>query len=169
MVVVGMTMLAVFAWAIIDYFHAAADRPRPGDTIVTGVLWIRAEQREQPTTVVVMLANPGRVPVLVGLSARRDLTPAWFGARAKTRAVWFTGRSRYRAGSQSAIGVVCSGATSRLPVQVPGGRRRLRVVALVGETDGRLRVITVRIATRPPETTVRLDTDMPANLFPWLM
>ena len=75
-------------------------------------------------------------------------------------------RRRYRPTAQEAIGIVPANGTACLPIRVPWGMRQ-RVVAVVGEADGFLRVITIRIhRTSAVETYFSAYSVL--DTFPWL-
>jgi hypothetical protein len=157
--------LAVGASALI----VAAERrafsgPRPGDAAVTAISPIVDRPGDGQTVVSVAIANPGAAPVLVGLSLRRTLLP---GRRTRTIAVRRTTRRCYHAGRHAVVAAVRDGAISRLSVPVPGARRRYRLVAVIGQPDGRLCVISAPVTIPWPDVAFAAQVTMRQALFPW--
>jgi hypothetical protein len=147
----------------------AADRrafsgPRPGDAAVTAVSPIVDRPGDGQTVVSVAIANPGPAPVLVGLSLRRKLLP---GRRTRTRAVRRTARRCYHASRQTAVAAVPDRAISRLWVPVPGPRRRYRLVAVIGQPDGRLCVVSTPVTIPWPDVAVATQVTTRQAVFPW--
>jgi hypothetical protein len=138
----------------------AADRrafggPRPGDATVTAVSPIVDRPGDGQTVVTAVIANPGTAPVLVGLSLRRQLLPRLPpGGGTRTRVASRTARRCYHAGRQEVVAAVADGAVSRLPVPVPGRGRRYRLVAVIGQPDGRLCVLSVLVSIPWPGAAV---------------
>jgi hypothetical protein len=122
----------------------AASGPRPGDATVTAVSTIAAFPDENTSKVIVVIANPGDMPVLVALSPRRR---GWPGRGIRTKVASRTTRRRYRADRQATIGVVAARSVTRLSMLIPV-HRRCRVAVAIGQPDGRLRVISVPVSHR---------------------
>jgi hypothetical protein len=101
-------------------------------------------------TVVAVVRNPGDVPLVAGFSARRRLLPGWFGAGMTVRVPRRTTQRKFRAGAHETVGVVpaASRAEFRLPVDTPA--RRYLLIAVVGQTGGRLRVFRVPVVSDGP-------------------
>jgi hypothetical protein len=121
-------------------------------------------------TIEINFTNAGAQAAMVGLSLCREFWPIWFGARQTVTVASSPDRRRYRPAAQEAIGIVPANGTARLPIRVPFGMRR-RVVAVVGESDGFLRVITIRIRrTSAVETYFSAFSaySMIDDTFPWL-
>jgi hypothetical protein len=98
------------------------------------------------SSIVTAIANPGPGPALVGLSVRRQRGPAWLGNRTRAAIARRTTRRRYRADRQAIIGIVPAAETSLLPVHFTASRGRYRIVAVIGQPDHRLRVISMPFA-----------------------
>jgi hypothetical protein len=128
--------------------------PRPGDAAVTAVSPIVDRPGDGQTVVSVAIANPGPAPVLVGLSLRPKLLP---GRRTRTIAVRRTARRCYHASRQTVVAAVPDGEISRLWVSVPGARRRYRLVAVIGQPDGRLCVISTPVTVPWPDAARRVS------------
>jgi hypothetical protein len=121
----------------------AAARPRPGDAIVTAVFTVADYPDRGAAEVAVAIANPGGSPVLVGLSPRRR---GWPGRGMRATVPSRTTRRRYRADRQVTVGAVPPRSIGRLTTPVPVRPCRLAVV--IGQPDGRLRVVNVPVAVR---------------------
>jgi hypothetical protein len=118
-------------------------------------------------TIEIIFTNGGAQAVMVGLSLRREFRPIWFGAQQCVTVPSSSDRRRYRPTAQQAIGIVPANGTARLPVRVPLGLRR-RIVAVVGEADGFLRVITIRIRRTSAVETYLSTYAVIDDTFPWL-
>lgn len=119
-------------------------------------------------TVEIDFANLGTRAVVVGLSLRGQFWPDWFGAQQRTTVAPTSSRRRYLPGAQVTIGVIPANGIARLPIRVRFGQCR-RVVAVVGEADGYLRVISMRIPPRPLADTDPSVSVGVADLFTWLL
>jgi hypothetical protein len=138
--------------------------PRPGDASVTAVSPIVDRPGDGQTVVTAAIANPGSAPVLVGLSLRRKLLP---GGRTRTAAARRTGRRRYHASRHTVVAAVPGGAISRLSIPVPDRRRRYRLVAVIGQLDGRLCVVSVPVTIPWPSVAVVPHATARQQPFPW--
>jgi hypothetical protein len=128
----GLTALAVAGFRNGD---------RPGDATVTAVLAV-ARQPDGPRPVIAAtVVNRSAVPVMVGLRVRRF---PWAGTPA-VRVPWRTGGRRYQAGEQDTVGVVPAGERAVFAVPVRAAGRRYRLTAIIGQSGGRLRVLTVPV------------------------
>lgn len=166
----ALTRMIMFAAASLK---AAMRRPRPWtaagpyDVSVTVLFAYLATDGAGESSVITLIDNPGPSPVLAGLSVSRRLGPAWGGAGPRERFAERTARRRYRAGKQAIIGIVPADGMRVLPVHFPPAHRRYRVVAVIGQADRRLRVISIPLDvgrvryTRPRPGTI-------ADLFLWL-
>lgn len=125
------------------YRHMTAAR-HPGDAVVTAVLTAPGYPDEGTVRVTVVIANPSDLPVLVGLSPRR---PGWPGRGLRTWVPSRTTRRRYRADRQATVGIVPPGMLSQMSLFVPA-RRLCRLAIVIGQPDGRLRVISVPVIVR---------------------
>lgn len=119
-------------------------------------------------TVEIDFANLGTRSAMVGLSIHRQFWPAWLGARQRTRVPSSASQPRYLPSAQETIGVIPANGTASLPIRARVGLAR-RVVAVVGEADGHLRVIGMRVPPRP-----QTETDLYVNVavgdpFIWLL
>jgi hypothetical protein len=121
----------------------AAARPRPGDAIVTAVFTVADYPDKGTAEVAVAIANPGGSPVLVGLSPRRR---GWPGHGMRATVPSRTTRRRYRADQQVTVGAVPPRSISRLSALIPARPCHLAVV--IGQPDGRLRVVSVPVTVR---------------------
>jgi len=123
----------------------AASRPRPGDAIVTDMVTALDWPNDGEAAILLAIANPGPVPVLVGLLPRRQLLP---GGRRRITVDGRTTRPRYLASAQAAVAAVPGGETGRLSVPITCARR-CRLVIMIGQSDGRLQVISAPVAVAP--------------------
>jgi hypothetical protein len=140
---------------------------RPGDARVTAVT-VTGYPDEGTAEVTVAIANPGGTPVLIGLSPSRA---SWPARGTRTTVPFRTTRRRYRADRQTAVGAVPPRSVTRLSVLIP--IRRCGLAAVIGQPDGRLRVISMPVNHR--RLTVRQDgahggpgTTAPPPPFPFL-
>jgi len=121
----------------------------PSDVTVTILSTILAPRGHGDSSVVISIFNPGRRPVIAGLSVRRRLCPDWLGAAPCTRIARLTAGRRYRADRHGAIVVVQAGGITVQPVGFEATRGRNCLVAVLGQADNRLRVIRLPFDTRP--------------------
>jgi hypothetical protein len=133
---VAALVLAGAGWLAIEGF-------RNGDQLddVTVSAELRnAGQPDEPRPVVIAeLSNPSATPALAGLSAK----PARVLALATGRKVTVprrTARYGLRAVRYGTVGVVPARGTVRFAVPVSARGRRYRLVAVIGQAGGRLRV-----------------------------
>ncbi|HTU06526.1 MAG TPA: hypothetical protein VMG13_13315 [Trebonia sp.] len=158
------TLTAGSSVLIVSAARRAYTSPRPDDASVTAVSPIVDRPGDGQTVVTAAIANSGSAPVLVGLSLRRKLLP---GGRTRTTAARRTSRRRYHASRHVVVAAVPDGGITRLSVPVPGHRRRYRLVAVIGQLDGRLCVTSVPVTipwydlAAVPYVTTR------QQLFPW--
>lgn len=144
-IVLGLTTGVVVAAAIVEYVEMrSVIQTRSHDTVVTSVATVSGERGKYPDEAVITFSNPSSKPVMVGISARTEFWTCWFRLQQSARVI-SRPRRRHRVTAQSTIGVIPAHGSSRMPVRIPYGRRRCRVVALTGEADGRLRVMSVRV------------------------
>lgn len=141
------------AGLIVAIQRRAASCERPDDATVTAVFTIADRPSDGQTVVAVVIANPGRVPVLAGLSLRRALLPGRY-TRATTGSR--TTRRRYQAARHEVVAAVPDDAISRICVPVPGTRSRYRLVVVIGQSDGRLRIISAPVTIALPGATTAL-------------
>jgi hypothetical protein len=114
---------------------------RPGDAAVTAELAVARQPDGARPVVVATVANRSAVPLLVGLRVRGGLTAGALSVRVP----WRTGGRRYRAGGQDTVGVVPGWESAIFRVPVRGGGRRYRLTAVIGQSEGRLRVLTIPV------------------------
>lgn len=131
--------------ALILVANSRAASPRPSDATVTAVSVLRDYPDEGTAMIAVAISNPGPMPVVVGLSARGR---GWPGRGTRTTTPHRSSRRRYRADQQTTIGVVAPGSVSRLSALIATDRR-CRIVVVVGQPDGRLRVTGVPVTGKP--------------------
>lgn len=162
--VVLARMLALAA----GHLRAALSPARAGWSDVTAAIeMVRlAPSALGESLVVTSVVNPGARPVLVGLSVRRRRCPGWLGRGQRARMVRRTTARRFRAGRQATIGVVAPGATGMLPVHFLAARGRYRVIAVIGQSDHRLRVISLPLAGWPAVGAWPGLASI-TGLFPW--
>ena len=168
-VIIGTITFLLTVIAIAEYDENRTTARWRRNSMVTAVLSSGDERVWCQGAVSVDFANRSAKPVLVGLSVRTQFWPSWRRARQKTKVPSRPGRRRYRADAQQTIGVVPANGIVRLPVRIPSGSRRRRVVAVVGEADGHLRVISMRIPARRAAGTDRFDGVVLGDLSTWLL
>jgi hypothetical protein len=127
---------------IVSMDRRAACLPRPDDATVTAMTTALDWPTEGQVVIMVGIANPGSVPVLVGLLLHRQLLP---GGRARATVAYRTTKPRYQAGKQATVAAVPGGALSRLSVPVPDTHRRYRLEIMIGQPDRRLQVISAPV------------------------
>lgn len=140
---------------------------RPSDVAVA-LLPTRAVQLgEEPPSVVASITNYGNLPVLVGLSVHRRRCPGWLRLGQGTKIVrLMTIACRYRADRQAAIGIIAAGETSLLPVPFAAGPGQYCLVAVIGQSDNRLRLTRLAFTSRAADD-IRPSNARIIDLFPW--
>ena len=108
-----------------------------------------SEQGKHSPVVIATVRNPADVPLMAGFTARRRLIPGWLEPGMSVTVPRRTTRRRYRASAQATVGVVPASGTGQFRVPVTAQARRYRLVAVLGQSGGRLRVHSVPVATRP--------------------
>lgn len=141
MLVAVATLLALLAAGV----KGLRDGDRPLDVTVRAAPARARHPDGAPRSVLAWVHNPGPVPVLVGLSVRRTRLPAWLAPGLNARVPLRTGNRRFGPRAHDTVGVVAPGADDGWPVPAPAVGRRGRLVAVAGQADGRLRVITVTV------------------------
>jgi hypothetical protein len=107
-----------------------------------------AGQPDEPRPVVVAeFRNPSATPVVAGLSARPSRVPSWAAGRTVT-VPRRTARYGLHAGQYETVGVVPAGGTVRFAVPVTAPARRYRLIAVIGQEGGRLRVHAIGVDER---------------------
>jgi len=124
---------------------------RPGDVRVTAAAGVIVQPDGSWPAVLATVCNPGTAPVLVGLSVRRRRLPGWLDEGTSVAVPRRTARRRFRADRQALSGVVGAGDTAEWAVPRPRDARRVRLVAVIGQADRRLRVLALPVgrATQP--------------------
>jgi hypothetical protein len=132
---------------------------RPGDATVTAVLAVARQPDGSRPVIVATVVNRSAVPVMVGLRARRFPVAGTLAVRVP----WRTAGRRYLAGEQDTVGVVPPREQAVFQVPVRAAGRRYRLTAVIGQSGGRLRVLTVPVtgtvtlsgaATRPTRASM---------------
>ena len=131
------------------------DGDRPLDVTVRAAPSRARHPEGAPRSVLAWVHNPGPVPVLVGLSVRRTRMPGWLAPGLNARVPLRTGHRRFGPQAQDTVGVVAPGEHEGWPVTAPAGGRRGRLVAVIGQAGGRLRVITVPVVLTPGQSARR--------------
>jgi hypothetical protein len=167
--IVGVVAFVICVIAITEYDkRRTTARWRSRDSTVSAVLGDVDGRTRQRDAVHVDFVNGSSSPVLVGLSVRTEFWPGWWRTQQWTTVPSRPGRRRYRAGAQDTVGVIPANETSCLPVCIPPWARRCRVVAVIGEADRYLRVVSIRIQAMPtPEAERRVEAALD-DLFLWL-
>jgi hypothetical protein len=151
LVAVTLVMAAAIALALAGF--RAGDRP--GDATVTAVLDDVPHPDGPQRVVVATVRNPGPVPVLVGLSVHRRRVPGWLGAGMSVTVPRRTRRPRYRPGVQATVGVVGPGESACWSVPAPRSGRHCHLVAVIGQSGRRLRVVTLPVSLAPARSAAR--------------
>jgi hypothetical protein len=139
---------------------------RPGDATVTAVLGSVPHPDGRQRAVIATVRNPGSVPILVGLSVHRSRLPGWLGAGMSVAVPRRTGRRRHLPGGQATLGVVGAADSAYWPIPAPAAGRRCRLVAVIGQSGGRLRVISLPVAPEPAGTAAANRGGMRPDPFP---
>jgi hypothetical protein len=143
----GFAVSCVLGWGLVVAGLRAGDHP--GDAAVAAVL----VPGPRPV-IAAAVRNPGDVPLLAGLTVRRQRLPGWLDAGHTVRVPRRTARRKFLPGAQDTVGVVPAGGQAQFRVAASGGglaaRRRYRLTAVVGQAGGRLRVIGVPVVSRGP-------------------
>jgi hypothetical protein len=145
LIVAVATLLALLVVAL----KGLRDGDRPLDVTVRAAPARTGHPEGAPRSVVAWVHNPGSVPVLVGLSVRRSRRPGWLAPGVNARVPLRTSHRRFGPGAQEIVGVVAPGEGEGWPVPAPAGGRRGRLVAVIGQAGGRLRVITLAVPLVP--------------------
>jgi hypothetical protein len=133
---------AIMAAAVVVGLDGMRRGDRPGDVTISVVMSRFQHPDELCPAAMVTVRNPGPVPVLVGLTVRRYWAPAWLGGNPLiVRVPRATIRGRLWPARQAVVGVLAAGDAGRWLVPVPHGGLTRRVVAVAGQTGGRLRVL----------------------------
>ena len=121
----------------------------PSDVTVTILATILAPCGDGDSSVVISIFNPGRRPVIAGLSVRRRRRcPGWLWGGPCARIARLPVRGQYRADRHGVLAVVKAARITVLPVGFAVARGRYCLVAVLGQADNRLRVVRLPFDTR---------------------
>ena len=146
LLVTAGALVAVLAVAL----KGLRDGDRPLDVTVRAAPARARHPEGAPRSVLAWVDNPGPVPVLVGLLVRRSRCPAWLAPGLNARVPLRTSHPKFGPAAQDTVGVVAPGDSEGWPVAAPAGGRRGRLVAVIGQAGGRLRVITLPVPLVAP-------------------
>jgi hypothetical protein len=150
----GMVIVCDLGWGLAAAGLRAGDRP--GDAAVGAALG------PGPRPVIIAtVRNPADVPLVAGLTVRRQLLPGLLDPGLTVRVPRRTARRKFLAGEQDTVGVVPAGAQAEFRMTAPAlltrtglartglarTGRRYRLTAVVGQAGGRLRVIGVPVVS----------------------
>ena len=153
----GIVFVCVLGWGLVVSGLRAGDHP--GDAAVGAVLG------PGPRPVIIAtVRNPAAVPLVAGLTVRRQLLPGLLDPGLTVRVPRRTARRKFLASEQDTVGVVPAGGQAEFRMTAPalltrpglGGTglirtgRRYRLTAVVGQAGGRLRVIGVPVVSGGP-------------------
>jgi hypothetical protein len=143
----GMVIVCLLGWGLAAAGLRAGDRP--GDAAVGAVLG------PGPRPVIIAtVRNPADVPLVAGLTVRRQLLPGLLDPGLTVRVPRRTARRKFLAGEQDTVGVVPAGAQAEFRLTAPALLARTgcryRLTAVVGQAGGRLRVIGVPVVSGGP-------------------
>jgi hypothetical protein len=136
--IAAVALVILVCWLVIAGFR---NGDRPGDAAVTAELAVARQPDGLQPVILATVANRSAVPLLVGLHARGGLTAGSSTVRVPRR----TRARRYRAGAQDTVGVVPGWESAIFRVPVRAGSRRYRLTAVIGQSEGRLRVLTIPV------------------------
>jgi hypothetical protein len=145
----GIAVVCALGWGLVTAGLRAGDHP--GDASVAAVLG------PGPRPVIIAtVRNPGDVPLMAGLTVRRQPLPGLLDPGLTVRVPRRTARRKFLAGAQDTVGVVPAGGQAEFRLTAPAllartgpARigRRYRLTAVVGQAGGRLRVIGVPVVS----------------------
>jgi hypothetical protein len=122
---------------------------QPGDATVAAAAGTVPAPDGPQRVVLATIRNPGQAPVLAGLTAYPSRLPGWLSAGMDVTVPHRTARRRYGPGTQQTVGVVGPGETACWPVPMPARGRTCHLVAVIGQSGARLRVIRLRVEPGP--------------------
>jgi hypothetical protein len=131
-------------WLAIEGFR---NGDQPLDVTVSAELRDVGQPDESRPVVVAELSNPSATPVVAGLSARPARVPSWAAGRTVT-GPWRTARYGLRAGQYETVSVVPARSAVQFAVPVTAPARRYRLIAVIGQEGGRLRVHAIGVDER---------------------
>jgi hypothetical protein len=140
----GLVVVCVLGWGLAAAGLRAGDHA--GDAAVGAVLG------PGPRPVIIAtVRNPGDVPLVAGLTVRRQPLPGLLDPGLTVRVPRRTARRNFLAGEQDTVGVVPAGGQAEFRMAPPAlltrTGRRYRLTAVVGQAGGRLRVIGVPVVS----------------------
>jgi hypothetical protein len=131
LIAMSVPVLLGGAALILDVQRCLTAWPRPGDAAVTAVVTVADHPERSIGEVTVVIANPDRVPILVGLTPRRR---GWPGRGQRTTIPSRTTTRRYRADRQATVTVVPPNTISGITVPIPADFRRCRLAIVIGQS-----------------------------------
>jgi len=153
----GLAVVCVLGWGLAAAGLRAGDHA--GDAAVGAVLG------PGPRPVIIAtVRNPGDVPLVAGLTVRRQPLPGLLDPGLTVRVPRRTARRNFLAGEQDTVGVVPAGGQAEFRMTAPAlltrtglirTGRRYRLTAVVGQAGGRLRVIGVPVVSGGPAGAAR--------------
>jgi len=153
----GVVIVCVLGWGLVAAGLRAGDHP--GDAAVGAVL----DPGPRPV-IIATVRNPAAVPLVAGLTVRRQLLPGLLDPGLTVRVPRRTARRKFLAGEQDTVGVVPAGGQAEFRMTAPAlltrtglirTGRRYRLTAVVGQAGGRLRVIGVPVVSGGPAGAAR--------------
>jgi len=158
----GIVFVCVLGWGLVATGLRAGDHP--GDAAVGAVL----DPGPRPV-IIATVRNPADIPLVAGLTVRRQLLPGLLDPGLTVRVPRRTARRKFLAGEQDTVGVVPAGGQAEFRMTAPAllirseltrsrltrsrltrSGRRYRLTAVVGQAGGRLRVIGVPVVSGGP-------------------
>jgi hypothetical protein len=170
-VIIGMLLMGVISIAPFGVYaeNRAMARRQTRTGMVTAALSGLDGRTRRQDVIELDFTNRGSSPAVVGLTARTEFWPGWRRRPQTTKVPALPRRRRYRACAQQMIDVIPGNATVRLNVRVPSAYSRCRVIAVVGESDGYLRVISVRIPANQAAWMEQFPSSALFDITPWLL
>ena len=132
----GLSVVLALGWGLVAAGLRAGDQA--GDATVSA-----AATDAGQLAIVAVVRNPGDVPLVAGFSVRRRRIPDWLDAGMTVRVPRRTARWQFRAGAHETVGVVPAGSRAEFCLPVRVSARRYRLIAVIGQAGGRLRVFRV--------------------------
>ena len=137
-----VSLLVLVTFSVFMYLTGTRAGDRPEDATVQVQEGRVIEHGNPSRAALVTVSNPSNTAIVVGLSERHLGRKASAFRMPLTVTVpwWRTDRAQLLPSSQSKVGIVEPRATQQWVVPVADGNQPLRVVVVVGQTGGRLRV-----------------------------
>jgi len=136
--------LAGLAWLVCTGFRQG---DRPLDARISAQLQDAGQPDERRPVIVAAVDNPSGAVVMVGLAARPSKIPALLSPGGICVPA-LTSRRGLRADAYETVGVVPAHGGARFTVPVTATGRRYRLVAVIGQSGGRLRLHRILVDTR---------------------